>query len=106
MIDGEFEDSKQPFMLGDSMPKPDEGDILILKPNPQHPNEDLPTRVKVLYTWDSLAESWDPVGETAWAQHEVNDLMGYRGRWYALVCEPLDDTVSWSVASYEVASTE
>jgi hypothetical protein len=50
-----------------------------------------------------LAESWDPVGECAWMQHDINDIAGFKGHWYA-ICEADGD--EWYAASYEVAAVE
>lgn len=96
------DDTRNPFMPGDDLPKPDEGDILVIRR--MEINQDMQEKVTVCTTHDSLAESWDPVGEAAWQQHDVNDAVGFKGHWYAIVVD--DDDGEWSVASYEVAAIE
>lgn len=96
------DDTRNPFMPGDDLPKPDEGDILVIRR--MEINSEMPDKVTVWQTHDSLAESWDPVGEAAWQQHDVNDTVGFKGRWYALVTDSQGD--DWTVASYEVAAIE
>lgn len=99
-----FEDSKQPFLPGDDLPKPKPGDTLILKE--MEINVDQPKRVRVISTYDTLAESWDPVGENAWTQHDLNNDFGHRGHWYAVVHDPSYELETWSVASWEVERIE
>jgi hypothetical protein len=100
-----FEDDiRNPFMPGDDLPKPDEGDIVVIRR--MEVNADMPARVKVIQTFDSLAESWDPIGEAAWMQHDVNDIVGFKGHWYAITVELDDADEEWPVASYEVAAIE
>jgi hypothetical protein len=96
------DDTRNPFMPGDDLPIPNEGDTLILRR--MKVNEEMQDRVTVLYTHDTLAESWDPVGEAAWQQRDVNDDVGFKGHWYAIVEDKFGD--EWSVASYEVAAIE
>jgi len=103
MTDLPFDDDlRNPFMEGDDLPKPEQDDYLILRQ--MEINEGVPSNlVRVLEVHDSLAESWDPVGEAAWQQHDTNDAAGFKGHWYAIVCgvvDPLDG--DWSVGSYEV----
>jgi len=98
---GEFADSDRPFKEGDEQPKPEEGDVLIIHDWAANGGA-IPRRVQVHCVFDSLAESWDPFGEHAWAQHDVNNDWGYRGHWYAIVYQPNDEGETWSVASYEV----
>lgn len=104
MTDQPFEDdTRNPFMPGDDIPKPKEGDILVIRR--MEVNADMPEKVKVRYVHDSLAESWDPIGEAAWMQRDVNDIVGFKGHWYAIVVGPTDED-DWTVASYEVAAIE
>lgn len=98
-----FEDSPEPFDPRDELPKPKVDDILILKDIPAINSENA-KEVRVEIVWDSLAESWDPVGEAAWTQREVNEQVGFRGHWYAYVSTTNDEYGSWSVASWEVES--
>jgi hypothetical protein len=97
-----FEDSPEPFDPKDNLVKPAEGDVLILKNIPEVQTSELDRRVVVHCVWDTLAESWDPFGEHAWTQHELNQQYGSRGHWYALVYVPGDEGETWSVASWEV----
>jgi hypothetical protein len=93
------DDTKNPFMPGDTLPKPEPGDVLYLRD--MEINKGITRRVQVLWTHDSLAESWDPVGEHAWTQRDLNDAVGFKGRWYAIVSSLEDDGEDWSIASYE-----
>jgi hypothetical protein len=93
------DDTRNPFMDGDDLPKPDEGDILVLRK--MEVNSSMGGNVLVFITHDSLAESWDPVGENAWTQHDVNDAEGFKGHWYAIVTDLIEEAC-WSVGSYEV----
>jgi hypothetical protein len=96
-----YDDSALPFEDGDDLPKPSEGDILVTK---RMLGINRGSQVVIVSnTFDSLAESWDPDGEAAWAQHDVNDLHGHRGHWYAMVYEESREEEAWSVASWEVA---
>jgi len=95
------DDTRNPFMPGDDLPKPEQGDTLILRR--METTVDMPGRLVVTRTHDNLAESWDPTGEDAWGQHDVNDSVGYKGHWYAYGMSSDDEHL---VASYEVASIE
>jgi len=94
------DDTRNPFMPGDDLPKPEPGDKLVIRR--MEINAGMPDQVTVVVTHDSLAEDWDPVGEAAWMQHDANDSVGFKGRWYAIALD--DDDGEWSVASYEVAA--
>jgi len=94
------DDNRNPFMPGDTLPKPNTGDILYIRR--MEINEEMPSRVRVVYTHDSLAESWDPIGEHAWSMHDTNDAVGFKGRWYAIVENPeCEEDGEWAIASYE-----
>lgn len=96
-----FEDSDQPFDPEDNVPKPNVGDIIVLKEI-----NDLILRSKrnrVTHVFDSLAEDWGADGETAWAMHDTNDEAGKKGHWYALIEDTADDFFNSCVPSYEVA---
>lgn len=60
---------------------------------------DLPQEVEVIRVFDNLEESWDPNGELALAQSEVDECVGKKGEWYILF-DAEDGT--GSAASYEV----
>lgn len=96
-----FEDSPYPVWPGYEMPKPKAGDTLILRDMPSI-NIDQPKEVVVHAVFDSLAEDWGVLGESAWAQHETNEQVEHKGHWYAVVFDPKYDGETWSVASYEV----
>jgi hypothetical protein len=98
------DDTRNPFMPGDDLQKPEPGDILVIRR--MEINQDMPDKVKVVYTHDSLAESWDPIGEAAWMQRDVNDMVGFKGHWYAITVSFDDNDGQWPVASYEVAAIE
>lgn len=97
-----FEDSPQPFDPHDNLPKPKVGDIVYLKL--MEGTEGIPMMLRVEHIWDSLAESWDPIGEHAWKMRDRNEDIGWRGHWYALAVDPQNDADEWVVASYEVGS--
>jgi len=100
-----FEDDIQnPFMPGDDLPKPKVGDVLILRR--METTVDMPGRLVVTLTHDNLGESWDPTGEDAWGQRDINDSVGFKGHWYAYGRSEDDDVDEHVVASYEVASIE
>lgn len=106
MTDQPFEDdTRNPFKADDEMPKPKPGDLLT--PNRfMESTQGMPAVVKVIVVHDTLGESWDPTGEAAWQQHDVNDMMGFKGRWYA-ICEDVrisHEGDEWVLASYEVAA--
>jgi hypothetical protein len=87
-----FDDSPQPFMPGDDLPKPKVGDKIILR----EPDDTFGLREGIVeVTWDSLAEDWGSDGESAWSMWDYNEETGFRGHWYASIV----------VASYEVATT-
>ncbi len=94
------DDNRNPFMPGDDLPKPNIGDRISIRR--MEVNADMPGNVTVVQVHDSLAESWDPVGEAAWQQHDVNDIVGFKGHWYA-ICED-DNDDEWTIASYEAAA--
>jgi len=107
MTDLPFEDDiRNPFMPGDDLPKPKIGDVLVLRD--MEINETYPRQMRVVDTHDNLGESWDPVGEEAWMQHDMNDIAGFKGHWYAICeqVEQLEVSDSYVVASYEVATIE
>jgi hypothetical protein len=95
------DDTRNPFMPGDDLPKPKPGDVLVIRR--MEINAETPDRIRVVRVHDTLAESWDPVGECAWMQHDINDIAGFKGHWYA-ICEADGD--EWYAASYEVAAIE
>jgi len=97
------DDIRNPFMPGDDLAKPEQGDILILRK--MESTADTPGRLVTTRTHDNLAESWDPMGEDAWGQHDVNDVVGFKGHWYAYgMAVDSEDEDEFLVASYEVAS--
>jgi|SRR5215831_17781169 len=98
------DDTRNPFMPGDDLPKPEQGDILVLRR--LESTADMPGRLIVTRTHDNLGESWDPTGEDAWGQQDVNDVVGFKGHWYAYGLAENDDVDEHLVASYEVASIE
>jgi hypothetical protein len=86
------------------MDKPKEGDVLLLKSTD---HDEFPTLLATVHcVFDNLAESWDPYGEHAWSQADVDEYSGQTGEWYAVVYNPKDEGETWSVASYEVESIE
>ena len=106
MSDLPFEDdTRNPFMPGDDLPKPEQGDIMYLRK--MGTTEDIPNKLIVTITRDNLGESWDPMGEDAWGQQDMNDIAGFKGHWYAYGMS--DDSKyedEYLVASYEVERIE
>jgi len=97
------DDNRNPFMPGDDLPRPEQGDTLILRR--LESTSSMPGKLIVTRTHGSLGESWDPTGEDAWGQHDMNDAAGFKGHWYAygMGGDP-EDPDEYLVASYEVAS--
>ena len=58
----------------------------------------------VLMVFDSLDESWDPMGEHAWSQRDVDEETGKTGDWYVIV-ETQHSGETLSLGSYEVKSS-
>lgn len=63
----------------------------------------IPEVARVIAVFDSLDESWDPWGESAWAQMDVNAATGKTGEWYVIVQHLDEEGETWSLASYEIA---
>ena len=84
--------------------KPKEGDILVLHPDAS----DMDTWEKgvVIQVHDTLDESWDPYGEHAMAQRDIDTDNKQTGDWYAIVYHPSYPGETMSVGSYEVLSIE
>lgn len=95
-----FEDQTLPFKEGDELPRPEDGDFIIVAWDVRQ-DHDLPRKVQVFATFGSLAEDWGIFGESAWSQWDVNEQNGVKGKWYAMVEY---EEGSCAVASYEVES--
>lgn len=90
------------------MDKPVVGDILKVTDLDTYADMLGPGYVKVVAVFDSLDESWDPYGEAAWGQKDVDSERGKTGEWYIIAyeCNFKGEEVApgetWSLASYEV----
>jgi len=86
------------------LPKPKEGDILTLDPDAS----DLDEWEKgvVIQVHDDTTESWDPYGEHAMSQRDMDESRGKVGKWYAIIEHPKWPGSTMSVASYEVKDIE
>lgn len=88
----EFEDSDKPFHPDDPegrIPKPKVGDRVIVALTGDEDGQVTGSETglisgTVLRVHDSLAENWDPEGESAWAMHDLAEAFGYKGRWYVI----------------------
>jgi hypothetical protein len=85
--------------------KPKEGDkVKVIDRLSSLGDESAPEIWIVIQAHDNLDESWDPFGESAWAQKDHDTETGQTGEWY-VICktgEWMDGTCSF--ASYEVES--
>ena len=91
------------------MDKPKEGDVVrVLDPEESFGYSPQSDYFLVFAAFDSLDESWDPWGESAWAQQDQDESTGKKGEWYIVgtSCDkdgkPLQNGESCSLGSYEV----
>lgn len=53
------------------------------------------------YDFDQPGGNWDPFGELAMAQGDIDDEKGKKGDWYVIVEHEDDPGMTMSLASYE-----
>lgn len=83
------------------MDKPSVGDnVTLISAEDSLGDQSFSGKATVLAVFDSLNESWDPWGESAWAQADHDAETGKTGEWY-VICE-MDEGETVSFASYEL----
>lgn len=94
------------------MNKPKVGDIIRISDPEELGLEPYADAARVIAVFDSLDENWDPWGESAWSQRDIEENMQITGEWY-VICESVivmpDGTQvtepgTFSLGNYEVAS--
>ena len=61
---------------------------------------------RVIAVFDSFTENWDPWGEHAAAQIDMDEVNERQGDWYVIVQAEDDEGETWSLGSYEVRRVE